>query len=123
MRKGWIYVQKSGEIAICNYDFETPFAVGHAGRAEGRNNPRMQSVRNTGPLPVGRYRMAVKPHPRFHPPAIHLEQIEGESFGRTGFWIHGGQNSEGCIILQRDVREFIHRGIILGFSDLYVVAD
>lgn len=121
MKKGYIYVQKSGEIALCNVDFECPFAIGHAGRAEGRNNPRMQSVRNIGPLPLGRYRMEVVAHQKFAAPAIKLTQIEGESFGRAGFYIHGGTNSEGCIILQRDVREFIRRGIDLGFSDLTVV--
>ena len=52
-------------------------------------------------------------HPGLGPMVAHLEQIEGETFGRNGFYFHGpssdaahyGQESMGCIVVPRSGRE------------------
>lgn len=122
--KGIIYVQVSGEIALQNGDFELPFAVGFAGRGEGRNNPAHDHIPNEGPPPRGRYKLRVVDHPRFTAPAIRLYWEQGQKVprhGRSGFYIHGGTKSEGCIILQHTERQFIAAAINAGFSTLTVV--
>lgn len=120
--KGIIYVQATGEVALQNGDFELPFAVGAAGAGEGRNNPSQDHVRNVGPLPRGRYRISVVEHPRFKPPALRLDpEADTEMHGRSGFWVHGGTKSEGCILLPYETRRFISAGLALGFATLTVV--
>jgi hypothetical protein len=45
----------------------------------------------------------------------HLEQIDGDTFGRSGFYFHGpandpakyGQESHGCIVVPRAGREIV----------------
>ena len=97
-------------------------AHGYAGRGEGKNNPEMQKVVATGPLPRGLYRLAA-PHDDantgpfsmrltpFGPPAewpaapsnVDLELREW-MFGRADFLIHPdsvahpGEASHGCIV-------------------------
>ena len=86
-------------------------AHGWAGRQEGKNNPDMEDVHCTGPLPCGTY--SVGPwggHPPLGPDSTHLTQTSGESYGRDGFYIHGpgtvnyGQESKGCIVIPRAER-------------------
>ena len=89
-------------------------AIGWAGNGEGKNNPAMQNVHNVGPLPYGLYEVAEWEH--FHNGLGHdvvaLHQIEGETYGRDGFFIHGpainsehyGQESKGCIVVPREGR-------------------
>jgi len=119
--KGFRYAQRSGELSVCNGDFECFLFVGSAGRGHGRNRPEFQHERATGPLPRGKYRMRVVPHPRFAAPAIALQQIEGETFGRSAFFIHGGTESEGCILIQKRERDCIAGLVRAGFDQLVVV--
>ena len=120
--KGFTYEQKSGEFAIVNGDWFMPFLVGFAGTGAGRNNPELQYARNVGPLPIGKYRMRVCPHPRFQAPAIRLDAFEENDMrGRSGFWIHGGSHSEGCIVLDRVSRRSIEGLLHLGFDTLRVI--
>lgn len=86
-------------------------AFGWAGHGEGKNNPALQASRALGPLPQGLY--TVGPwedvHPGLGPIVARLIQVEGETFGRDAFYIHGpavsldkyGQESKGCIVVPR----------------------
>lgn len=95
--------------------------TGFAGAEGYRNDPTTSHLRGKGPLPKGVYRLRVVPHQRFAAPAIKADQIEGETFGRSGFYIHGGTKSEGCIILQRQARGLISWWIKSGVDRLEVV--
>ena len=107
-------------------------AQGWAGNGEGKNNPAMQEVHEVGPLPQGLYDLG--PWEQFHPglgPLVcRLTQVEGETFGRDGFFIHGasqvldpahgyGQESKGCLVLPRSQRELLQK---TGVTHLQVVA-
>jgi hypothetical protein len=104
----WTYVQKTGELLSPDYKY---VATGYAGDGKGRNNPDMQGVVMTGPLPRGLWRMtAVKDSPNTGPFSIVLEPEPGtDALGRSAFRVHGDNRtndaSNGCIILPRKVRE------------------
>lgn len=91
-------------------------AQGWAGHGEGKNNPAMQDCIGVGPLPQGLYRVGhwEKYHPGLGPLVSYLQQIEGETFGRSGFYIHGassqhpGEESKGCIVIPREGRDKVH---------------
>jgi hypothetical protein len=110
----WVWHQRDG-VMTCN---GAAYARGYAGRGKGKNNPDMQNVSKTGPLPQGMYRMAgVKDDPKTGPFTIVLEPLAGnEMFGRSAFRIHGdsvrdpGNASEGCICISpRSLRAGIYR--------------
>lgn len=108
MPAGWSWVQAEGAL----YRDGKRVAVGYSGRGEGRNNPALQHVRATGPIPAGRYRIA-KPRTSSQtgPFVLDLTPIGHDALGRSAFQIHGdnatGTASSGCIILPRAVRESI----------------
>lgn len=88
---------------------------GWAGQREGFNNPAMQDVHNTGPLPQGTYAIGA-PHdsPHTGPYTMDLTPSPNNNmFGRSSFRIHGAAkthpelSSEGCIIMPRPIRETI----------------
>lgn len=89
-------------------------ARGWAGHGEGKNNPAMQHVKSTGPLPQGLYRVGPweDQHPGLGPIVARLIQVEGETYGRDAFYIHGpssdpsryGEESKGCIVVPRRQR-------------------
>ena len=87
--------------------------AGHdAGGVKAMNNPDCCHMRGIGPLPPGDYRMDVAiNHPHLGPVAIRLSYISGQSFGRSGFWVHGANaahpllSSDGCITEMRVHRE------------------
>lgn len=88
------------------------------GGVQGRNNPKAQDVVGVGPLPQGLYRVgawgdaqSVHGYPAHLGPHIaSLTQIDGQTFGRSGFFIHGPggadprQSSKGCIEIEHDYR-------------------
>ena len=88
---------------------------GYAGAADGKNNPEMQSVHNVGPLPVGLYDIGEPRNTPKHGPFVLplTPHPENEMYGRSEFLIHGdsiaapGTASEGCIIMNRIVRNHI----------------
>ena len=103
------YSQSTGAIT---QDDSTIIATGWAGKGGGKNNPAMQNIKSTGPLPQGVYSTGPwQIHPRLGPLAARLIQISGETYGRDEFFIHGpssknyGQESKGCIIVPRKERE------------------
>ena len=72
--------------------------------------------------------MRIVDHPRFAFPAIRLDpegMPEGATLphmcGRSGFYIHGGTVSEGCILLQWTEREAIAALVRAGFDTLRVL--
>ena len=89
----------------------------------------MDHVPNLGPIPRGFYRVG-RPfsHPTCGPYVLPLTPEEGTNMhGRNGFLIHGAsknpfkykQESQGCIIASRAVRERI---VLVGAMRLEVVA-
>lgn len=89
---------------------------GYSGHEKGLNNPVMESVRMTGPIPRGKWTIG----PFFDdtggkgPIVSHLIPQPGTiTFQRSGFMIHGdnplhnNSASEGCIILSRALRMMI----------------
>jgi hypothetical protein len=119
----WSYSQSTGTLA---HDGQV-VAIGYSGHDNGKNNPDMQQVPNTGPIPKGRYFMG-PPHDsaKVGPFALALDPAPGtDTFGRSAFMIHGdsivhpGTASEGCIILLRDARNKI---VESGDDQLFVTA-
>ncbi len=93
----------------------TKTILGYSGRDLGLNNPSMQDVAFTGPLPRGKYTIG---SPRYVNSTgnytMPLEPCDGhEMYGRNLFKIHGDnkeQNftaSEGCIVISIIVRTAI----------------
>ncbi len=106
----WTYRQRTGEIIDPGGNL---LERGYSGKGVGVNNPDMQHVEDTGPLPEGTWRMesAVERHPRLGLVAIPLTMVEGDWFGRHSFYVHGDNHamnrtaSSGCIIASRRVRD------------------
>ena len=122
----WTYSQKNRTMShngiiftvemIQNHNHKVRIPVlGYAGKGLGLNDPTMEDVANTGPLPRGKYTIS---SPRYvHSTGNYtmpLEPCDGhEMYGRTLFRIHGDnkeQNftaSEGCIVIDLRVRKAI----------------
>lgn len=108
----WIYQQSTGNLThngnLCD--------VGYSGAGEGKNNPDMDMVPYVGPIPDGLYDIGpVRIEPGPHGPYVLplIPDAGTETYGRRGFLIHGdsihdpGTASEGCVILNRKIREMI----------------
>ncbi len=89
---------------------------GYAGKANGKNNPDMENIRNFGPIPKGRYTIIGHPfhHPHTGSYSLRLQPDEhNRMYGRAGFLIYGdskrhlGEASNGCIIMPLSVRQKI----------------
>lgn len=121
------YQQSTGKISLINDDgSEQLFGTGWAGHSEGKNNPAMQCVKNTGPLPCGWYTIG-QPYDNPHTGVYTMDltpDSENDMCGRSLFRIHGAaftnpeMSSDGCIIQIRMVREKIHNS---GVTRLQVV--
>jgi len=97
-------------------DSGTIIAHGYAGNNKdpkhlGKNNPELQGMKCVGPLPQGKYTIGKwGDHGEVGPNSAPLTQIEGETFGRNDFLIHGpgGEDpancSKGCIVIPHDER-------------------
>ena len=105
----WIYSQSSGNLWD---DRGLLITRGYSGGGEGLNNPKLEAVKNIGPIPRGMWVLSclydsksVGPH------AIVLEPSGHNALERTYFRIHGDNRhmnktaSEGCVILPRPIRE------------------
>jgi len=103
----WTWDQSAGSLA---WEGKV-VAFGYAGKGAGKNNPDMQDVKKTGPIPRGLWRMTgVKNSPKTGPFTIVLVPEAGtDARGRSEFRVHGdnrtGTASEGCIILPRPIRD------------------
>jgi type VI secretion system (T6SS) effector TldE1-like protein len=90
--------------------------IGYSGDPKHKDDWRSVSLQDQGPIPPGNYGILGPPvFTATHGPyVLHLYPKPGtNTFGRSGFLIHGdsieapGTASKGCIILPRQVREFI----------------
>jgi hypothetical protein len=119
----WVYQQSTGRLTRDG----ALIGIGYAGYGEGQNNPALQHVRDTGPLPQGTWRILPPQHPVGHlgPLAMPLEPVAGEMFRRDDFLIHGDSTarnrtaSTGCIVLAMDIRRLI---LDSGDTELTVIA-
>src|SRR5579883_1483500 len=102
----WTYSQKSGLLS----QDDREVAHGYSGASDGKNNPEMQDVHNVGPIPQGDWTITGPPvDTKTHGPYVLklTPAIETETFGRSGFLMHGdskehpGTASQGCIIMSR----------------------
>lgn len=97
----WEYSQSTGVLRHNG----AVVASGYSGAGNGINNPAMQDVGFTGPIPQGMYRIQGYNNHK-GPYTVILSPIMGtDTFGRTAFRIHGDNakkpprsSSEGCII-------------------------
>jgi len=110
--QAWSYSQATGEL---KHNGEH-IANGYSGSEKAKNDPKMEKVHNSGPIPHGNWEITGPPaNTKEHGPyVLKLKpQEETATFGREGFLIHGdskglpGCASHGCIILPRATREKI----------------
>jgi hypothetical protein len=105
--------------------------TGYSGHGAGLNNPSMQNVHATGPLPQGLY--IIRPpstlDPHLGPLAMPLEPYNGNTmFLRGDFFIHGDNAamnhtaSDGCIIMAHEIRQAIAAAVAAGDNQLEVTA-
>jgi hypothetical protein len=119
----WTWDQRAGAMSrdgkvVCH---------GYSGHDYGINNPDADAVPGIGPLPKGQYKMTalVEHGASTGPYTIDLEQVSGDSHGRSAFRIHGDNfkmdrsASHGCIILPPSYRHEIWES---GDHDLEVIA-
>lgn len=119
----WFYSQASGIIKQDNLIIGN----GYSGHGEGLNNPEMEEVHGVGPIPRGLWQMDTPWHdaPHLGPCVVHLEPVDFDPYGRSGFFIHGDNASadhtasDGCIILGPTIR---HRMRDSGDTSLTVTA-
>lgn len=115
-----VWSQSKGELT--RFGSDTVIGKGYSGAAQGRNNPALQDVPQTGPVPRGFWRLgAAYTSAKTGPmtiPLYKLDDTPGDDTdaqtGRSSFRIHGdnatGTASEGCVILPRIIREMIAAG-------------
>jgi len=107
----WSYNVQYGTVTH-DENFE---GVGYSGNGDGLNNPAMEDKMDIGPIPRGLYRIeGFFDDLEKGPVVTHLDpDPSNEMYGRSGFMIHGDNQSmnhsasDGCIILDRDIREAI----------------
>lgn len=117
-KAAWRYDQSSGELFYKG----KLYSRGYSGKGRGKNNPSMQNVPGTGPIPAGLWEMTdIYDSQNVGPRTVRLFAVDGtrddkhDATGRSAFRIHGdkarapGTASRGCIILPRAVREFMWR--------------
>lgn len=112
----WTYKQSTGEM----YNkFGVHVGTGYAGNGPDKNNPDSQHKANKGPLPRGEYHIGrAYNHTTLGPIVMNLDPYpETEMHGRSLMRIHGdsiihpGSASDGCIVINRQVRIFIRDDI------------
>lgn len=113
----------------------TVWGVGYSGRGESKNNPYDENLVDQGPIPTGNYKIEGPPYDsaKHGPFVLHLvpNDLTRQAIIDLGrdpdFLLHGdsienpGTASEGCVIMDRAVRERVWRNIQQD-DDLTVVA-
>jgi RHS repeat-associated protein len=125
------FSQRTGRL-LCVDHTGTAYldATGYSGRGEGRNNPALQGVVNTGPTPRGDWRIEA---PEDRPKSTGLVSrpltpLPGNTVFDTlrdpdSFVIHGADpnrpenSSRGCPVLGRQVRESLRTGEIFRVTE------
>jgi hypothetical protein len=105
------YSQSNGEMRSAA---GVLLGTGYAGHGAGVNNPALQSVRNTGPLPQGIYTIHPPVNTTTHGPYVMWLTPDplNKMFGRSGFGIHADEianpgkhlASTGCIVMSNTAR-------------------
>jgi hypothetical protein len=99
----WRYNQRTGHL----YHNENFVVEGYSGFGPGKNNPKLEAVPFTGPIPKGSYLIGT-PFTRYHnehpePWVMPLSPLGHSAARRSGFLIHGDNGthtaSVGCIIV------------------------
>jgi hypothetical protein len=100
------YSQTTGEMRTSAGDL---LATGYAGHGAGVNNPALEAVPNTGPLPQGVYTINPPVNTTTHGPYVMwlTPDAANQMFSRFGFGIHADQianpgkrlASTGCIVI------------------------
>jgi RHS repeat-associated protein len=116
----WVYSQSTGRLTHVDPTGNvTNVATGYAGIGTGVNNPALQNVASTGPLPQGSYTVGpqktnVTSDGHRLPASMRLiPDTSNQMFNRAGFLIHGPHandqhnSSNGCPIFPRQVRDQI----------------
>lgn len=99
----WRYIQTSGDL----FHEEELITTAFSGDGIGLNNPKLQHIRNVGPIPQGPFLIcqerrygAVRGFP------LHSKHL----LPRKGpFWIHAHGPSHGCIIVTEEALDRIGR--------------
>ena len=114
----------------------TVWGVGYSGKGESKNNPVDEDLLAKGPIPTGNYAIVGPPMNtmahgpcvlRLIPDPMTREAIKALGRDPDSFLIHGdskefpGDASEGCIIMDRAIRERIW-SVNATDADLTVVA-
>ena len=106
----WGYIQSTGDLTFNR----SRVATGYSGHTNGKNKPHMEHVRNVGPIPRGEYKIETpRNSARTGSFVLPLTPVGHNALGRTDFQIHGDSRSNlsfasnGCIILNRSIREKI----------------
>jgi RHS repeat-associated protein len=117
----WIYCQNDGNLYHQPDSGGPPELVGsgYSGSPKGINKPWAESLIKVGPIPSGTYvigpignnRLIGSTGPWIAQDSMYLTPNQW-IYGRDRFWIHSGdmvnrRSSEGCIIMNRDVRRRI----------------
>ena len=106
-----VYQQATGALLDANTGHA--IGIGYSGHGRGVNNPDAQRIPDVGPIPCGHWRLGAPESPESHrgPLSFPLTALAGsESFGRSGFFIHGDNPalnhtaSLGCIIFNHAIR-------------------
>jgi RHS repeat-associated protein len=116
----WVVSQSTGQVTHVNSSgTSTNVGTGYAGHGAGVNNPNMQNVQGTGPLPQGTYTIETQRNNRTGsgtnlPGSMRLTPSPANTmYGRVGFLIHGDNSrgdrsaSEGCVVLNPNIRNQI----------------
>ncbi|MDF4005131.1 RHS repeat-associated core domain-containing protein [Luteibacter sp. PPL552] len=130
----WVYHQRTGQLEHVDENGNVRrVGNGYSGQGNGVNNPDMQNVPDSGPLPRGQYTIGQQRDNRTGaghqlPGSMRLNPSTGNDMqGRAGFLIHGPHandqmdSSNGCPIFSRDVRNQIGQGVSSGDNQLRVV--
>lgn len=104
----------------------TLVGVGYSGHGAGLNDPDMEAVPDTGPIPRGLWRIVRwdDHHADKGPCVAVLEPVGHSAHGRSGFLIHGDSAamdhsaSRGCIVDSADIRHALRAS---GDMDLDVI--
>jgi type VI secretion system (T6SS) effector TldE1-like protein len=105
------YSQTTGEMRSA---LGALLGTGYSGHGAGVNNPALQSVHNTGPLPQGIYTINPPVNTATHGPYVMwlTPDPANKMFGRAGFGIHADEianpgkelASTGCIVMSNPAR-------------------
>jgi len=109
----WTYSQSTGTLC---YSVQK-IGVGYSGNGPGVNNPLMEAVANSGPIPRGMYTIGPAQLSTLYGPFVMdlIPDPGSNMFGRGAFQIHGSSalgeadkiGSNGSVILLRAARELI----------------